>query len=273
MRDPHERAALVSVESLAVTWGGHATALIELDGMRLLTDPLLEDRVGPLRRVAAPVDRELGERVDAVLLSHLHADHADLRSLRRLGAATAVFAPRGAGAWLARHGVHNVEELSPGEHATLGALRITATPAQHARRRWPLGVEAEPLGFIATGSQALYFAGDTDLFAGMSELAGRIDVALLPIAGWGPTLGPGHLDPERAVQAAALIAARLVVPIHWGTLALGWPMPQKVDQRQPAEQFLALMAQALPAVEVRVLAPGERTEVAAGPSGRLDAGA
>ena len=172
MRDPHERAALVNVESLAVTWGGHATALIELDGMRLLTDPLLEDRVGPLQRVATPVDRELSGRIDAVLLSHLHADHADLRSLRRLGAATVVFAPRGAGAWLARHGVSNVEELSPGEQATLGDLRITATPAQHARRRWPLGVEAEPLGFIAAGSQALYFAGDTDLFAGMSELLG-----------------------------------------------------------------------------------------------------
>jgi L-ascorbate metabolism protein UlaG (beta-lactamase superfamily) len=263
----------VAVDALAVTWGGHATALIELDGVRLLTDPLLGDRVGPLRRIASPVDPELSERIDAVMLSHLHADHADLRSLRRLGAASVVFAPRGAAGWLVRHGVPNVHELSAGEDAQLGAVRITATPARHARHRWPLGVEAEPLGFIAAGSQGLYFAGDTDLFAGMSELAGRVDVALLPIAGWGPTLGPGHLDPERAVQAAALIAARLVVPIHWGTFALGWPMPQKLDQRQPAEQFAALMAGALPAVEVRVLAPGERTQVAAGTSGRLDAGA
>jgi L-ascorbate metabolism protein UlaG (beta-lactamase superfamily) len=263
----------VAVGSLAVTWGGHATALVELDGVRLLTDPVLSDRIGPLRRIASPVEPELSERIDAVMLSHLHADHAELRSLRALGAATVVFAPRGAARWLARHGVRNVEELSPGEEAGLGSVRVTATPARHGRRRWPLGVEAEPLGFIASGSQGLYFAGDTDLFAGMSELAGSVDVALLPIAGWGPTLGPGHLDPERAVQAAALIAARLVVPIHWGTFMLGWPMPQKLDQREPVEQFSALMARALPAVEVRVLAAGERIEVTAGASGRLDAGA
>ena len=181
----------MNVESLAVTWGGHATALIELDGMRLLTDPLLEDRVGPLQRVATPVDRELSGRIDAVLLSHLHADHADLRSLRRLGAATVVFAPRGAGAWLARHGVSNVEELSPGEQATLGDLRITATPAQHARRRWPLGVEAEPLGFIAAGSQALYFAGDTDLFAGMSGSRGASTSRCCRSPGGGQRWGRG----------------------------------------------------------------------------------
>ncbi len=274
MRDPHKRGiAVVDAGSLAVTWGGHATALIELDGVRLLTDPVLNDRIGPLRRIASPVDPGLGERVDAVLLSHLHADHAELRSLRTLAALTIVFAPRGAARWLARHGVRNVEELSPGEEAPLGAVRITATPARHGRRRWPLGVEAEPIGFVAAGSQGVYFAGDTDLFAAMSALAGRVDVALLPIAGWGPTLGPGHLDPERAVQAAALIAARLVVPIHWGTFALGWPLAQKLDHQQPAEQFAALMAGALPEVDVRVLAPGERTEVAAGPSSRLDAGA
>ncbi len=263
----------MAVGSLTVTWGGHATALIELDGVRLLTDPVLNDRVGPLRRIASPVDPELGERIDAVMLSHLHADHAELRSLRRLGAPTIVFAPRGAAGWLARHGVRNVEELSPGEEARLGGVRITATPARHGRRRWPLGVEAEPIGFIAEGSQGLYFAGDTDLFAAMSELAGRVDVALLPIAGWGPTLGPGHLDPARAVQAAALIAARLVVPIHWGTFALGWPVPPKLDHQQPAQQFSALMARALPDVDVRVLAPGERTEVAAGPPSRLGTGA
>jgi L-ascorbate metabolism protein UlaG (beta-lactamase superfamily) len=264
MREPHERAgqiAVVDTGSLAMAWGGHATALIELDGVRLLTDPVLSDRVGPLRRIASPVERQLGERIDAVLLSHLHADHAELRSLRRLGAPTIVFAPRGAAGWLARHGVRNVEELSPGQEARVGSVRISATAARHGRRRWPLGVQAEPIGFLAAGSQSLYFAGDTDLFAAMSELAGRVDVALLPIAGWGPTLGPGHLDPERAVQAAALIAARLVVPIHWGTFALGWPVPQKLDQQQPAHQFAALMASALPAVEVRVLAPGERTEV------------
>ena len=234
--------------------------------MRLLTDPLLRNRVGPLRRIAPPVHPGLSERIDAVMLSHLHADHANVASLRDFAAPTVVFAPRGAGRWLARHGVGEVTELGPGEEAQLGSLRIIATAARHARRRWPLGVEAEPLGFIVSGSQGLYFAGDTDLFAEMSELAGLVDLALLPIAGWGPTLGPGHLDPGRAVKAAGRIAARLVVPIHWGTFAIGWPMQRKVDQQRPAREFATLMARELPAVEVRVLAPGERTELSGDPA-------
>ncbi len=248
-------------ELLAVTWAGHATALIELDGVRILTDPVLGKRVGPLRRIASPVSHQLTGGVDAVVLSHLHADHADLPSLRGLCARVTVLAPRGAGRWLARHGVRNVEELGCGEEAHVGRLRVVATGALHGRRRWPLGVRADPIGFMVCGSQGLYFAGDTDLFPAMSELAGSVDLALLPIAGWGPTLGPGHLDPERAVRGAARIAPRAVVPIHWGTFAVAWPPLWARDPQRPARQFAASMARDLPAVEVRVLAPGERTEL------------
>ena len=250
---------MTAAAPLSLTWVGHATALIELDGTRLLTDPLLRSRLGPLVRVARAAG--IAQRIDVVCLSHLHMDHADAVSLRRVAAAALVVAPRGSAGWLRNRGVVNVRELSPGEETRCGELRIIATPAVHDARRGPFGVHAAPVGYVVAGSQSVYFAGDTDVFAGMADLAGSIDLALLPVAGWGPTLGPGHLDPERAAAAAALISPRLAIPIHWGTYALaGWAARRVQDA--PARRFAALVARHAPRVEVRVLAPGERTELA-----------
>jgi len=208
-------------ESLAVTWAGHSTALVELDGVRVLTDPVLRDRAGPLRRIGPPVGSQIAERIDAVLLSHLHLDHADLPSLRGLDASTVVLAPRGAARWLSRRGVRGVEELPAGEQAEVGNLRVVATPARHDARRRPLGVRADPIGFIVHGTQALYFAGDTDLFDEMSTFFGSVDLALLPIAGWGPRVGPGHLDPERAADGGAAAGLRAAVGGRPGDPLLG----------------------------------------------------
>jgi L-ascorbate metabolism protein UlaG (beta-lactamase superfamily) len=144
---------------------------------------------------------------------------------------------------------------------------VTATPAAHDGRRWPLGAAAAAIGFVVGGSQRCYFAGDTDLYPEMSELAGQIDLALLPVWGWGPHVGAGHLDPARASAAARMIRPRVVVPIHWGTLARGWPFRRPADPAEPARRFSRLMAVEAPSVEVRVLAPGERTELqSAGPT-------
>ncbi len=247
---------------MVLTWLGHATVLIELDGIRLLTDPVLGNRVGPLVRVGVPVRRELVEGIDGVLLSHLHSDHADPRSLRALAGESTVFAPRGASGWLRRSGVRDVRELSPGAELQLGPVRIAATDAMHDSRRWPLGAEADPVGFLVSGSHSAYFAGDTDLFAAMTDLRGRVDAALLPVWGWGPSVGAGHLDPERAAQAAAMIAPAVAIPIHWGTFALAWAAARGArDRARPAREFEAIMARAAPEVDVRVLSPGERTEL------------
>jgi L-ascorbate metabolism protein UlaG (beta-lactamase superfamily) len=245
----------------AITWVGHATVLIELDGVRILTDPVLGARVGPLTRIAAPAGAAAEEGIDAVLLSHLHADHADLPSLRRLGAQARVIAPPGAAAWLAGRGFTNVEELAPGEETSVGPVRIEATTAAHDGRRRPFGAEAEPVGFVTRGSRSLYFAGDTDLFEEMSALAGSIDLALLPVWGWGPALGPGHLDPERATTAAQRIEPAVAVPVHWGTFALGRPARRPRDPQAPPRRFAELMAARAPQIAVRVLAPGERMEL------------
>lgn len=235
--------------------------LLEVDGTRVLTDPVVGARVGMLVRRAASVSPSLLEGVDAVLLSHLHADHTDLPSLRRI-AAPLVVAPRGAGGWLAGRLGGEVREIGVGEEARVGALRIEATHAAHDPRRWPIGgVRADPLGFVIRGSRggsSAYFAGDTDLFDGMTGLAGSIDVALLPVAGWGATLGPGHLDPARAAEAAARIGPRVAVPIHWGTLAPRWPLKPHPDPGAPPREF----ARFARTTEVRVLQPGQRTEIA-----------
>jgi L-ascorbate metabolism protein UlaG (beta-lactamase superfamily) len=246
---------------LAVTWIGHSTMLLELDGLRVLTDPVLRRRVGPLTRIVPPVPPEAAERIDAVLLSHLHADHAELPSLRRISRSAAVLAPHGAGRWLTRRGVANVQEIRAGEKVKVGGLSVTATPAEHDGRRRPFGPAGEPIGFVARGSRSFYFAGDTDLFPGMAQVAGAPDLALLPVWGWGSRLGPGHLDPERAATAAALIAPHVAVPIHWGTFALARPAKRATDPARPAREFAALVARRAPGVDVRVLAPGARTEV------------
>jgi L-ascorbate metabolism protein UlaG (beta-lactamase superfamily) len=244
---------------LEISWLGHATVLIEIDGTRVLTDPVLRRRVGPLVR-GGPAPEEIGE-IDAVLLSHLHADHADLPSLRRVARSAPVFAPQGAGGWLRRRGLATVRELRVGEEVELGRLALTAVRAVHDSRRHPLGPSADPLGFVVRGSGSAYFAGDTDLFEDMAGLA-PVDVALLPVWGWGPNLGPGHLDPAGASRAAALISPRVAIPIHWGTYSLPRPLGGRGESKRHARRFAELTAREAPGVEVRLLMPGERTRVA-----------
>ena len=254
---------VVPLSRAAVQYVGHATVLVDLGGVRLLTDPLLRNRVAHLRR-AAKVDPGALRGVDAVLISHLHYDHLDLPSLEKLGREMPVVAPRGAGALIRRKaGVRNVVELRAGEEIAIGAVTVRATRADHDTGRLPLGTQAEPLGYMIEGDgRSVYFAGDTDLFDEMADL-GPVDVALLPIWGWGPTMGPGHMDPTRAAQAAALLRAGIAIPIHWGTyypIHLGMQGPPGFLTTPPA-LFEEAIAEQAPGTSVRVLAPGEQTAI------------
>ena len=245
------------------TYVGHATVLIEIDGTRLLTDPVLRPRIGPLVRHGPLPPPHHSAGIDAVLISHLHHDHADLGSLRRLGRETRLLVPPGSQGFFARHGFENVAELAPGDSTAVGAVTVTATEADHDGGKRRGAPEVEPVGFIIAGGRTVYFAGDTDLFAGMTDLAPGLDLALLPVWGWGPTLGAGHLDPEGAARAAALLSPRLAVPIHWGTLypfGLGRLRPGRL--RLPAQEFAAQAREIAPQVETRVLAPGESASLA-----------
>lgn len=251
------------IEAARVTYVGHATVLVEMDGVRLLTDPVLRGRVGPLRRHGPALDPLLTEGVDAVLISHLHHDHADAPSLRRLSRTVPVFASPGARGFLESLGFGDVRELAPGESGSVGDVRVTATEANHPTGGRRFERASQAVGFDLTGRWRIYFAGDTDLFDGMERIGGDgIDLALLPIWGWGPSIGAGHLDPERAARAAALLSPRIAVPIHWGTLyPFGLDRLRPDPLRAPPREFVAQMRALAPQVEARVLAPGEATSL------------
>lgn len=238
---------------------GHATVLLELDGVRLLTDPLLRGGVAHLRRQTPLVDEDVFADPDAVLISHLHHDHLDLASLRILGLHTHVIVPVGAGAWLRRRGFTAVSELSVGAVVKVGAVAVTAIMARHDGHRLG-GPRAEALGYLVSAGRAVYFAGDTELFAEMSNLAPSLDVALLPVAGWGPTLGPGHMDALDAARAVSLMQPRLAIPVHWGTLLpIGLIHRHRTRLGDPPRLFAQHVACLAPSVEVRILAPGSET--------------
>jgi L-ascorbate metabolism protein UlaG (beta-lactamase superfamily) len=140
-------------------------------------------------------------------------------------------------------------------------VTVRATPADHGGGKKLPGRPRVTVGYAVTGSSSVFFAGDTDLFPEMAGLVPDLDLALLPIWGWGPTIGSGHLDPGRAAQAAALLAPRVVVPIHWGTLRPVFHSAQAPFLRTPLAEFLAAAAQKAPSVEVRVLEPGGSLEL------------
>ena len=261
MHDYEPVTAGTEVGRNRITWFGHSTVLLELDGVRLLTDPLLRRRIIHVRRVAELPDRGGLRDLDAVLVSHLHYDHLDLRSLRRLGQSVPVVAPVGAGRVLRRRGFGRITEVDVGDEVTIGALRVRVTYAEHDSRRSLFGAQAPAVGYVVSGSAGVYFAGDTDLFDDMTTLASGLDVALLPVAGWGPRLPPGHLDPRGAAQALALLRPRLAVPIHWGTYRRIGLRRDSTLLRAPAEAFAEFAQELAPAVGVRILPVGGSLEL------------
>src|SRR3954463_15182182 len=256
---------------------GHSTVRVELAGRTVLTDPLLADTVGALRRVAPRPDPATWAGVDLVLISHLHGDHLHIPSLRTLGRDVRIVVPRGAGAWLRGRGFPRVDELSAVEPRAAGALTIPAVRAVHSGHRWgprlTHGPATESIGYlIEGGGSTVYASGDTGLFDGMAALAKRaVDVALLPVWGWGPNLGPGHLDPVSAAEAAALIRPQVVVPVHWGTLAVAGmtsvPSPLRSRMRRllvdPPHSFAAEVAARGLDARVLVTQPGSAVDLAA----------
>jgi L-ascorbate metabolism protein UlaG (beta-lactamase superfamily) len=157
--------------------------------------------------------------------------------------------------------------MRPGDRLQVGALRLEAVHAEHGRRRSPFTASEGALGILIAGSTTVYFAGDTDLFPAMRELAGRVDVALLPVGGWGPTVGRGHLDPRRAAEAAERIGPEIAIPIHWGALfPVGLRRLARRRFEGPGEAFRAAVAARGGSVAVRVLQPGESMALDAGAS-------
>lgn len=235
-----------------LTWVGHGTVVVAMGGTRVIVDPVLRPRILHLKRFH-PVPAAALRGLDAALITHQHHDHLDPPSLERLGKDLPVVVPVGAAATLRRKRFSRVVEIAEGERLQIGGLSAQATPAAHdGKRDHPLGPHAEPVGYLLEGAQRIYVAGDTDLFDAMATI-GPVDIACLPIFGWGPGLGPGHMDPERAAEAARRLEARIAIPIHWGTL---WPIGRGAPPTEPAEEFRAHVAHVAPDTRVELLQPG-----------------
>lgn len=248
-----------------LTFLGHSTVLLEVDDLRILTDPVLRDGLGPVRRQTRAVLPELFADLDAVFISHGHHDHLDPPSLRAIPGRPTVIVPRGFGAMAAKANLGPVEEVAPGDRLTIDRVHLAIVEARHSGRREPFGPSGPATGCVIAGSRTIYFPGDTDVFPAMADLAGTLDVALLPVWGWGPTIGEGHMDPGRAAEAAALLRPRLAIPIHWGTFypaGLRRVVPRPFED--PGSAFEAAAAKAAPGVAVRILAPGDSMDLVAG---------
>ena len=249
-----------------VTWWGHASTTIELDGVRVLTDPVFTTRLAHLSRLGSPAPAIAARAADVVVISHLHRDHLHVPSLLMLPASTQIVAPRGASAALA--GVSprlagRIHEVGAGDSVSFGPVTVEAVPAAHDGRRGPgsrFGGLA--LGYLLSGTRGatVWFAGDTGLFDGMNVI-GPVPIAVVPIGGWGPTLGEGHLDPAQAVEAVRRVGAVDAVPMHYGTFwptGLRWVHPMNYRRlfHEPGSRFAAEFGRVLPAARSHVLAPG-----------------
>ncbi|MGV9453514.1 MBL fold metallo-hydrolase [Streptomyces sp. NPDC003635] len=253
-----------------ITWWGHATCTVADSDVRVLTDPLFARRLAHLRRRRGALPPPGAWRADVALVSHLHADHLHVPSLARLAAGTRLVVPRGAlraVPGLRRLTHLRIAEVRAGDVTRVGGLRVRAVPARHDGRRLPVGRHHSPaLGYVIEGEARTYFAGDTGLFDEMAREVGRVDVALLPVGGWGPYLGEGHLDAGRAAEALARLAPRSAVPVHYGTY---WPIGMDAvrphEFHAPGDEFARLAAERAPGVAVHRLGHGEhvRLEVSA----------
>ncbi|GLW32501.1 MBL fold metallo-hydrolase [Actinoplanes regularis] len=254
------------MSTTSVTWWGHSTIWLADSGVTLLTDPVLTDRLAHLRRMAGPPPRLPGAP-DAVLLSHLHADHFHVPSLRALPGEPLLIVPRGAAAFTARAlgaaVADRCVELAPGDEVTVGAVRVRAVAARHDGGRGPWSRErAVAIGFVVEGTSRTWYAGDTGLFEQMHEL-GPLDLALIPVGGWGPTLGSdGHLNTTDAAEALRRVKASWAVPVHYGTF---WPIGMsRLRQHlfaEPGPRFAEQAARTSPHTRVRVLSHGETLTV------------
>lgn len=257
---------------LTITWVGHASQLIQLNGLNILTDPMWSERaspaqfVGPKRWVPPAIALDDLPPLDVVLQSHNHYDHLDdytVRQLARRHPQAFWLTPLGLAAFVRKRGVraNAVGELDWWQEHRVDSLRIAATPAMHFSSR-SIGDRGDTLwcGFALTAvdGRRVFFAGDTGFhpdFARIGERYGPFDVALLPIGAYEPRwfMRYVHMNPEEAVEAFAALNARVMVPIHWGTFKL---TDEAMDE-PPARARVAWRAAGLPEENYRQLAHGE----------------
>jgi len=267
-------ARLARRDRATLTWIGHSTLLLQLDGLNILTDPQFSERasplsfLGPRRRVAPVPPLQQLPAIDLVLISHNHYDHLDRRSVRQLAAQPGgpphFLVPRGVARWFQRQGITAVEEFGWWEETRFRGLRIHCLPVQHWSARTSFDRnETLWCGWRLEGADLSFlFAGDTGYsahFRAIRERLGPVDLAALPIGHYEPRwfMGPSHVDPAEAIRIQGDLEARLAVAIHWGTFPLTDEPLDEPPQRLQRELAAAGIAPSRFAVLVR----GETREV------------
>jgi L-ascorbate metabolism protein UlaG (beta-lactamase superfamily) len=252
---------------MSLTWLGHSTVVLDIDGARVLTDPLLRPHVGVLRRLAPQPAPSSWQRSDAVLLSHLHHDHAEVSSLRLLRGVPLMTDPANV-AWLQRRKLEPAVPLGDRWTPVAPCVEVRQVPAVHGHRPMPHRPNAANGHLVRGPSGTVWIAGDTELYDEMETLpdlaGGQLDVALVPVWGWGPKLSGGHLSPETAALAVAMTGARYAVPVHWGTLHP--PFFTRFRRNwleRPGARFSDAVEKQYPGATAVVLDPGQPWQVVA----------
>ncbi|MFQ5457289.1 MAG: MBL fold metallo-hydrolase [Myxococcota bacterium] len=243
----------VPADQTAVTYVGHATALVQTAGMNVITDPIFASRILLLRRLVEPgVAFSRLPKIDLIVLSHAHLDHCDVPTLRRFRKDTPIVCPRGVGDLPKRAGLRNILEVDLGEGVRVGDLKITSIPVRHFGQRFFLDTHRGYTAFlIEGGSRSVFFGGDTAYDKRFGDIGKKhdIDIALIPIGAYRPDTFRGvHCNPPDAIQAFQELRANWLIPIHWGTFVLSYePVEEPIewleairDEQELEEQVVIL---------------------------------
>ncbi|MDY7227222.1 MBL fold metallo-hydrolase [Hyalangium rubrum] len=268
-----ERFETPPATGLRVTWLGHSSVLLEIDGHRILTDPVWGDRasplswVGPKRWYAPPIPLAELPEIDAVAISHDHYDHLDYPTLKAMKDwKTTFIVPLGVGAHLESWGIPEarIVELDWWQQTKVGSIEVTCTPARHASGRTGIDKDATLwAGYAFAGPKhRVYFSGDTGLFPAMKDIGeklGPFDVTMIEVGQYNSAWPDWHIGPEQAVRAHEMVRGRVLVPVHWGLFTLaahGWT--------EPIERVLAAAGQS--GQTAIVPKPGQSIEPGAPPA-------
>ncbi|NUP05148.1 MAG: hypothetical protein HOW73_03705 [Polyangiaceae bacterium] len=268
----HTRFDAAPPSGLRITWLGHSTIVVEIDGRTILTDPVWSDRVspvdwvGPARWYPPPISLEDLPPIDVVLVSHDHYDHLDYPTITAMAGWKSKFVvPLGVGAHLSYWGVadEQIVELDWWDRTSVADLEIVCAPARHASGRTLFDQNATLWASYALlgPKHRVYFSGDTGLFPGLADIGeqlGPFDVTMIESGAYGSAWPDWHLGPEQAVRAHQMVRGKLMMPIHWGLFDLayhGWT--------EPAERVLA--AADLAKVPIVIPKPGQSFEPASPP--------
>ncbi len=250
---------------MRLTWLGHASVVLDLDGVRLLTDPLLRSRAGPLRRRGPAPAPEHWADPDVVLISHLHHDHAEITSMRLLPRVPVVSGQENS-AYLAKKGFDAVGLADEWYDVGDSGVQVRVVRADHHSRPMPHRPNAAHGHLVRTSAHRIWLAGDTSLYPEMAQLpelaGGPIDLAVVPVGGWGAKLSGGHLNSETAAEACGLVGAAAAMPYHWGTFFVpGTANTPRGWMDLPGALFPAALERQAPGCRPVMVAPGQSVEI------------